>query len=644
MAFVLRRESVLGRAIVVLVLVASTQAAQKPHIVHVVGDDIGHNDFNFTYGTNDVTYAPNLEALATSGIVLSHFYTFKLCAPSRAMMMTGRYTFHFGYYDNVDASGPEGGVMLNYTLTPGDMKRAGYSTHGAGKWHCGFRIKEQTPTFRGFDSWVGYMHAEENYFTQMFGAANNPTDSTCEGNACCGVDLLQGDAANVIGPSKLNGTYSTYLYTQRVLDIIGNATDGNSLYMYLPFQNVHGPTEAPPFYSKHYQKNFPDLPEYRLRISACLSAFDEGIGKITDALKNAGMWENTVFFFNSDNGGDVGGSGNGMNNYPLRGGKWSHWEGGTRVVAFVHSELFPQHRRGTHWDGLMMSVDLRPTFARLGGVEPDNSGPFPLDGVDMWDALMDGSASPRNEIVYQVWHSPYCNKTCEPLNIGTKVSHVTNCAGAIRQGNYKLAVGFPGWPQEVHALPRFENETVPEAVLNRSTPTNTLRCNESPCLFDLSTDVSESNNIAEQNPDIVSKLLARLEELGSEGLPRRFTPRTDPRMCSAVERTGYWVPYVYTCLVSGVRCSQRVGWRKNIVSGSCGMEWDSLCHTVPCVVLCRGSVVMLLGARRALPVSVGLECSLYTSKPHAWVSNSLVLVGIIACILRVSVDFGVCCT
>lgn len=55
-------------------------------------------------------------------------------------------------------------------------------------------------------------------------------------------------------------------------------------------------------------KNFPDLPEYRLRISACLSAFDEGIGKITNVLKDTGMWDNTVFFFNSDNGGDVGGS------------------------------------------------------------------------------------------------------------------------------------------------------------------------------------------------------------------------------------------------------------------------------------------------------------------------------------------------
>lgn len=75
--------------------------------------------------------------------------------------------------------------------------------------------------------------------------------------------------------------------------------------------------------------------------------------------------------------------------------------------------------------GLMMSVDLRPTFARLGGVEPDNSGPYPVDGVDMWDALIEGSVSPRNEIVYQVWHSPYCNKTCDPQNIANNgVSHV----------------------------------------------------------------------------------------------------------------------------------------------------------------------------------------------------------------------------
>eukprot|EP00039_Didymoeca_costata_P025533 m.13731 g.13731 ORF g.13731 m.13731 type:complete len:547 (+) comp4913_c0_seq1:133-1773(+) len=516
----------------------------KPHIIHIVGDDIGHNDFNFTYGTDRVTMTPTMNALAKDGVVLSQFYTFKLCAPSRAMMMTGRYTFHFGYYDNIDADGPNGGVMLNYTLTPHDLKQAGYNTHGIGKWHCGFRTKLQTPTFRGFDSWLGYMHAEENYYSQMFGAAGNPTNQYCNGSKCCGVDLLQGDKPNEIFPSKLNGTYSTFMYTARAVSIIENNPSNEPLYIYLPFQNIHGPTEAPDRFLEPYKEKYPDLPFYRSKIVACLSALDEGVANITAALKQAGMWENTVLFFNSDNGGDVGGQGLGMNNYPLRGGKWTHWEGGTRVVSFVHSELIPQHRRGTHWSYMAHTTDLRPTWAYLAGTEVDNSGPYPVDGVSFWEALIGNTSSDRNEIVHQVIHEPYNNATCTAANVNPQTSHVTNCAAAIRIGPFKLMLGYPGWPDKMFPLPMYLNQSVHEDPINRNNASEiqNLRCHDG-CLFNVEEDPSEINDIKDQFPEIVANLTARLAVLGKQGLPRRHTTPNDPRMCQAVESSGYWIPY-----------------------------------------------------------------------------------------------------
>lgn len=88
------------------------------------------------------------------------------------------------------------------------------------------------------DSYLGYYHAEENYFTQMFGGSTNPTDPMCENSTCCGVDFAQGDAAQEIGPSRMNGTYSTFVYVDRVRDIIKEHPAETPLFMYLPFQNV----------------------------------------------------------------------------------------------------------------------------------------------------------------------------------------------------------------------------------------------------------------------------------------------------------------------------------------------------------------------------------------------------------------------
>lgn len=122
-----------------------------------------------------------------------------------------------------------------------------------------------------------------------------------------------------------------------------------------------------------------------------------------------------ICFWQSDNGGDSGAAGQGMNNFPLRGTKWTHWEGGVNVVAFISGPLVPDSSRGIHYTGMLHSTDWRVTFAGLAQIDPDNSGPFPLDGHDVWAAVTANAPSPRNEVVHQVLKSPIVNQSCHPV-------------------------------------------------------------------------------------------------------------------------------------------------------------------------------------------------------------------------------------
>merc|ERR1719440_1737225 len=129
-----------------------------------------------------------------------------------------------------------------------------------------------------------------------------------------------------------------------------------------------------------------------------VTELDWGIGNVTHALKDAGMWDNTVIVVVSDNGGTIG------HNFPLRGVKDTFWEGGIRAEAFVYSELLPKSVRGTVWPGLAHASDWYPTLVEgLAGLKiTEETGPLPVDGFNLWPALRSGGASPTNEVITQV--------------------------------------------------------------------------------------------------------------------------------------------------------------------------------------------------------------------------------------------------
>ena len=119
-------------------LVVGTIAATAPplHLIHVVADDLGYNDVSWH---NPVMHTPNLAKLQSQGVHLAGMHTWKACAPSRGSIMSGRYPFHFGFYDNQDANAY--GLATNFSTVPELLKAKGnYSTHMVGKWYVALRL------------------------------------------------------------------------------------------------------------------------------------------------------------------------------------------------------------------------------------------------------------------------------------------------------------------------------------------------------------------------------------------------------------------------------------------------------------------------------------------------------------------------
>jgi len=166
-----------------------------------------------------------------------------------------------------------------------------------------------------------------------------------------------------------NGTYTGYLFAEEAVRTITAHDSRTPLFLYLALHNTHAPLEAPWRFVERFAA-FND--SKRAAFSGMLSVVDETVANVTHALKASGMWPNTLLVWTNDNGSpvQVGGS-----NHPLRGGKGSNWEGGTRVPAFVNGGLLPAAQRGKSQDGLLHIADWHATFAELAGIDPTAGEP-----------------------------------------------------------------------------------------------------------------------------------------------------------------------------------------------------------------------------------------------------------------------------
>ena len=422
-------------------LTASLQASQ-PNIVHIVADDLGWKDVGFN-GCTDIP-TPHLDTLASRGAKLSHFYVQPMCTPTRAALMTGRYPFRYGLQTIVIPGPANYGLDTNEFLLPQCLKDAGYSTAIIGKWHLGHADVRYWPKQRGFDYQYGAMIGELDYNT----------------HADAGVlDWFRNNK-----PVHEKG-YTTELLGNDAVEYIQRQHKDQPFYLYLTFNAPHTPYQAP----KAYEDKFKNITDpARRTYAAMVSCLDDQIGRVVDALDKAGLRENTLILFHSDNGGtrnamfagqmaDLSKTQIPCDNGPYRDGKGSLFEGGCLVAAFAN---WPGHIQPQTVNGIIHAVDVYPTVASLAGASTSKCKP--LDGTNVWKTIAAGAPSPRSEVVYNI----------EPFR------------GAVREGDWKLI-----W----HSL-------IPTSV----------------SLFNLGKDPYEQTNLAMANPEKVSHMQARINELGTQ--------------------------------------------------------------------------------------------------------------------------------
>ncbi len=345
-----------------LVLALPLLAAAKPNIVYILADDLGWNDVGY-HGSEIRT--PHIDALAREGVVLDRYYAFPQCSPTRAALLTGRSPIRQGIDTPI---GPNGGLPLDEHLLPETLRAAGYQTVLTGKWHLGLERAASHPHRRGFDQAYGHLGPSIDYFTHIW---------------LGGLDWHRnGRALREVG-------YATDLIANEAVERIRARDASAPLFLYVSFNAPHAPLQVPDIYLDRY----PGLePPNRRLYAAMVSAMDDGVGRILEALDSEGIAEETIVVWSSDNGGNPRA---GASNAPLRGGKGSAFEGGIRVPCAIRwpGEL----RGGSRLAQLFTAQDWFQTLASAGGVEPRNTMPF--DGVDMWPALRGGVRVDRGDTV-----------------------------------------------------------------------------------------------------------------------------------------------------------------------------------------------------------------------------------------------------
>ena len=277
---------------------------QPPNILFIVGDDVGYNDLGVVNGGKTTT--PHLDALYRGGMALKDYYTFKICSPSRAAMLTGRYPWGAGFYDMDEDTNH---CTRNFTALPEMLKPLGFKTHALGKWDVGFLQKGCSPTERGFDTFLGYYMACEADYWYHEASGGYPPSCTMPGGGLP-TDLSNstaaaGDAGIRPASDLLNGTYNTHIFGDEAVRLVNAHDTSDPFYMYLAVMAVHdgcgealGKQAPLGTVNEHYSTTVNDT--YKVS-GAMYTEMDTAIGKLVAALKAKGMWETTLVVFVADN-------------------------------------------------------------------------------------------------------------------------------------------------------------------------------------------------------------------------------------------------------------------------------------------------------------------------------------------------------
>jgi len=384
--------------------VARAQAeTPPPNVILVMADDLGYGDTGFT--GNPIVQTPHLDRLATDGVLLSRFYAAApVCSPTRASCLTGRHPFRMNIPWAFGGALPASEVTLAELLS-----RAGYATAHFGKWHVGHLARTVKQSYApGAVDGFGYSPPWEHGFRESFSVVNslpsfNPYYLTCGEFGSEGyrmvmdrpVELGQREGGFVwrdrfwTGEGALCDEWLAgplpELLVDRALDFARRASaEGSPFLTLLWFSTPHTPVVAGPRHRALYE----ELSLREQHWFGAISAMDEAVGRLVRELEAAGLAENTLIWFCSDNGptwvhelGTTGG---------LRGRKGSLREGGIRVPAFVY---WPAGLSGGRTVSEPLSTsDILPTLLTQASVEPPPGRP--LDGEDV-TAILRGERAHR---------------------------------------------------------------------------------------------------------------------------------------------------------------------------------------------------------------------------------------------------------
>lgn len=445
-------------------LYADDGKAAKPNFVIIFTDDQGYGDLG-CYGSTTIK-TPNIDRMAKEGCRFTNFMVgSSVCTPSRAALLTGCYPKRVGMHEGVVHPNSSFGLNPDEYTIADHLKAQGYSTACIGKWHLGDQ-PETLPTRNGFDEYYGIPYSNDM----------NDKGEELEGSKLLWseADLLWKDQESAI--TKWNTPLMegekiielptdqrtvTRRYTDRAIEFI-KKQDSKPFFIYLAHSMPHVPLYVP--------KDVYD-PDPKNAYKCVIEHLDAETGRLLDTLREMQLDKNTYVIFTSDNGpwtylkNHAGSAG------LLRGLKGETWEGGMRVPCVIWAP--GRIPAGGVCDQLVTTLDLLPTVAAL------TNSKLPvdrkIDGFDISGLLLDPNAStPRKEFLY------YSNK---------------GDLEGIRQDQWKLLL---------RAKPRKKGEAktdTPEFISQ---------------LFDLSKDIGENQDLANDHAELVTALLQRMKALDAE--------------------------------------------------------------------------------------------------------------------------------
>ena len=429
----------------ILALSSEVSATQKPNVVFILADDLGYADLS-CYGAKEIK-TPNLDRMAREGVRFTDFYAPAcVCTPSRASLMTGCYPKRVGLHVAVLPPNTHSGLNPSERTIAEMLKSEGYVTGCIGKWHLG-ALPEVMPNAQGFDYYYG-MPGPNHGLSDLF-----RNDTLIKKN------------------SEIEYDQITLNYTHEAISFIRKNKE-KPFFLYLAHSAIHVPLFASKEFRRHEGVNglYCDMTE----------ELDWSCGEILKELKDAGILDNTIVIFTSDNGPS------GVAAQPLHGGKGSTWEAGFREPLIVRwSGRIPA---GSVCHEMATMMDFLPTFANITGAKIPSDRI--IDGKDMLPLMTHKNAKSSYSFLC------YYGRDGE--------------LAAIRKGKWKLHLLEPSekWAGK---------QPIKESLLD-TRPSNPL-----PWLYDLSSDIGETKNVAESNPQIV-KNLRRLAVSFDSNLTKELRP------------------------------------------------------------------------------------------------------------------------